>query len=64
MCPHEGFNRIVFLSAGRDYLQVAFGCHGGHHRSVYLAERFAERLAGTDGIEIVVTHTARQYWNA
>ena len=49
---------------GRDYLQVAFGCYGGHHRSVYLAERFAERLAGTDGIEIEVTHTARQYWNA
>ncbi len=49
---------------GRDYLQVAFGCYGGHHRSVYLAERFAERLAGTDGIEIAVTHTARQYWNA
>ena len=49
---------------GRDYLQVAFGCHGGHHRSVYLAERFAGRLAGTAGIEIAVTHTARQYWNA
>ena len=49
---------------GRDYLQVAFGCYGGHHRSVYLAERFAERLAGTAGIEIAVTHTARQYWNA
>ena len=49
---------------GRDYLQVAFGCYGGHHRSVYLAERFAERLAGTDGIEIEVSHTARQYWNA
>ena len=47
---------------GRDYLQVAFGCYGGHHRSVYLAERFAERLAGTNGIEIEVTHTARQYW--
>ena len=47
---------------GRDYLQVAFGCYGGHHRSVYLAERFAEHLVGTDGIEIAVTHTARQYW--
>ena len=46
----------------RDYLQVAFGCYGGHHRSVYMAERFAERLAGTPGIEIEVTHTARQYW--
>jgi hypothetical protein len=31
---------------------------------VYLAERFAERLSGTDGIEIAVMHTARQYWSA
>ena len=54
----------VAPETGRDYLPVAFGCYGGHHRSVYLAERFAERLAGTDGIEIEVTHTARQYWNA
>ena len=52
----------AFLMDGRDYLQVAFGCQGGHHRSVYMAERFAERLAGTPGIEIEVTHTARQYW--
>ena len=49
---------------GRDYLQVAFGCSGGHHRSVYMAERFAERLKGTVGIEIEVTHTERQYWTA
>ena len=50
----------AFLMDGRDYLQVAFGCYGGHHRSVYMAERFAERLAGTPGIEVVVEHTARQ----
>ena len=49
---------------GRDYLQVAFGCYGGHHRSVYLAERFAERLAGIAGVEVEVTHAARQYWSA
>lgn len=48
---------------GRDYLQVAFGCHGGHHRSVYLAERFAERLAGIEGVEIEVRHSARSCWN-
>jgi RNase adaptor protein for sRNA GlmZ degradation len=48
---------------GRDYLQIAFGCYGGRHRSVYLAERFAERLAGTADIEIAVKHTAREYWN-
>lgn len=52
----------VYLKNGRDFLQVAFGCRGGHHRSVYLAERFAERLAGTDGIEIEVKHTARPTW--
>ena len=52
----------IYLKNGRDYLQVAFGCRGGHHRSVYMAERFAERLAGTPGIEVVVEHTARQYW--
>ena len=54
----------VYLKNGRDFLQVAFGCRGGHHRSVYLAERFAERLTGTAGIEIEVRHTARQNWNA
>ena len=52
----------VYLKNGRDFLQVAFGCYGGHHRSVYLAERFAERLAGTEGIEIEVRHTAREHW--
>ena len=45
------------------HLLVAFGCHGGHHRSVYLAERFAERMASIEGVEIEVKHTARQYWN-
>ena len=39
----------VYLKNDRDSLQVAFGCYGGHHRSVYLAERFAKRLAGTEG---------------
>ena len=51
-----------YLETGEDYLQVAFGCHGGHHRSVYLAERLAERLAGMEGVAIEVRHTARQYW--
>ena len=53
----------VYLETGEDYLQVAFGCHGGHHRSVYCAERLAERLAGIDGVKVVVTHTARLYWH-
>ena len=46
-----------YLKDGRDHLQVAFGCTGGQHRSVYFAERMAGRLAGTDGVEIEVIHT-------
>ena len=52
----------VFLENGRDYLQVAFGCHGGHHRSVYIAECFAERLAGLRGVKVKVTHSAKRFW--
>ena len=54
----------AFRETGRDYLQVAFGCHGGHHRSVYMAERFAERLAGMSGVEVEVKHAAREFWSA
>jgi RNase adaptor protein for sRNA GlmZ degradation len=37
-------------------LMVSFGCTGGQHRSVYLAERLAERLRGKPGVEVVVRH--------
>ena len=51
-----------YLNDGRDHLHVAFGCTGGQHRSVYFAERMAERLAGIDGVEIEVSHAASQHW--
>jgi len=51
-----------YLKDGRDQLQVAFGCTGGQHRSVYFAERMTERLAGIDGVEVEMEHMARPYW--
>ena len=37
-------------------LMVSFGCSGGQHRSVYMAEQLAERLRGKPGVEVVVRH--------
>ena len=44
-----------FESETRSYLTVAFGCTGGRHRSVYLAEKMAQHFRER-GREEVLTH--------
>jgi aminoglycoside/choline kinase family phosphotransferase len=41
---------------GFDNLMVSFGCTGGQHRSVYMAERLAQALRGKPGVEVIVRH--------
>jgi len=48
-----------FLERGFTHLQVAFGCTGGQHRSVYCAEHVAKRLHDRYDISIHLIHRER-----
>lgn len=54
---------IIDMSVNR-YLQrnftdltISFGCTGGQHRSVYCAERTAQRIHKKFGVEVFINHT-------
>ncbi len=45
-----------YQQRGFKNLMISFGCTGGQHRSVYLAENVAKRLRGRPGVDVMVSH--------
>src|SRR6202171_3484413 len=45
-----------YRQRGFKNLMVSFGCTGGQHRSVYLAEQLAKHFRATNGVEVAVRH--------
>jgi UPF0042 nucleotide-binding protein len=44
-----------YIQEGKSYLTIAFGCTGGHHRSVMIAHEISKRLAAA-GYRVKETH--------
>jgi hypothetical protein len=67
----EHVRRIVvsqvedYVSRGFDSLTVSFGCTGGQHRSVYLAEKLSAHLRTRyPHVDVQLAHRSRSTWPA
>src|SRR5579864_8333753 len=45
-----------YQQRGFKSLMISFGCTGGQHRSVFLAEQLAKHFRATNGVEVAVRH--------
>jgi len=55
----------TYRDRGFRSLSVAFGCTGGQHRSVYLAERLARHLESRfPDVRVRVIHREESFWAA
>jgi len=46
----------AYATEGKSHLVVGFGCTGGRHRSVFMADRMAHRYRGRPEFQVAATH--------
>lgn len=57
----EGFHEMIssmipgYINEGKYHINIAFGCTGGHHRSVTIANKMAE-IFEKDGLRVSLNH--------
>ena len=53
-----------YIARDFERLMVSFGCTGGQHRSVYVAENLYKHFVGYPELYIQLTHTEQPIWPA